>query len=323
MSAVCKLGLLAAGGSAVALGAVVAADRCGKGLRTAPRDALISMSSDPGHLGRAFGLHRTLDTAGALGGPLLAFVLLRAAGGAFDAVFVVSFCIAVLGVLLLALFVREAPAAVPAEPTGEPRVTLRAAVAKLRTPELWRVSACAGLLGLATISDAFVYLLLQRRLDVDTWWFPLFSLGTAASFLLLAAPVGWLADRRGRWPVFLGGHVTLLAVYALLLGPGAGLWLLGVVLALHGAFYAATDGVLMAVTGPLLPERLRASGMAGVQTVQAVARLASSVLFGAAWTTWGSTGAVVAAAAGLVAAIVAATALAPVRVAGGTGRAAA
>jgi MFS family permease len=311
LSAVCKLGLLAAGSSAPALGAVVAADRCGKGLRTAPRDALISLSGDPAHLGQAFGVHRSMDTAGALAGPLLAFALLRASGGAFDAVFVVSFCVALLGVLLLALFVRDRRE--PLGAGGAGAVTVRAALARLRAPDLWRVSACAGLLGLVTVSDAFVYLLLQRRLDVDPWWFPLFSLGTAAGFLLLATPVGWLADRRGRWPVFLAGHLALLAAYLLLLGPAAGTGLLVAVLVLHGAFYAATDGVLMAVTGPLLPASLRASGMAGVQTVQAVARLGSSVLFGAAWTAWGSTGALAAAGAGLAAATLAAAVLAPAR----------
>jgi hypothetical protein len=89
--------------------------------------------------------------------------------------------------------------------------------------------------------------------------------------------------------------------------------LLVAVLALHGTFYAATDGVLMAVTGPLLPERLRASGMAGVQTVQAVARLLSSALFGVAWTALGSTGALAAACAALAAAVGGAAALAPAR----------
>lgn len=104
-------------------------------------------------------------------------------------------------------------------------------------------------------------------------------LGTAFTFLLAAAPVGRLADRAGRWRVFIGGHVLLLAAY-LLVGiatPVAAL----IVLALHGLFYAATDGVLMAHVGPLVPAELRATGLAGVQTVQALARAAGAVGVGA------------------------------------------
>jgi MFS family permease len=89
-----------------------------------------------------------------------------------------------------------------------------------------------------------------------------------------------VADRFGRWPVFFAGHVMLLGVYVVLLAGGGGVPMLVVALLLHGLFYAATDGVLMAYAGPLVPEQLRASGLAVVQTGQAVARLLSSVVFG-------------------------------------------
>ena len=75
LSAVCKLGLVAAGSSVAAIGVVLAADRTGKGLRTGPRDALISLSSEPGTLGRSFGVHRALDTVGAFLGPLVAMAV--------------------------------------------------------------------------------------------------------------------------------------------------------------------------------------------------------------------------------------------------------
>ncbi|GAB3985968.1 MFS transporter [Actinoallomurus acanthiterrae] len=298
LSAACKLGLLVAGSSPVALGAVLAADRTGKGLRTAPRDALIAASSAPRDLGLSFGVHRTMDTAGALAGPLAAFAVLWAAPGAYDAVFVVSCCVAVFGVVLLVAFVRDPPiralprAAMSLRPLGRPGFAL--------------MCLAAALLGACTISDSFVYLLLQRRLGIAAGYFPLLPLGTAASFLALAVPFGRLADRAGRRTVFLGGHVLLLGAYLLLRGPLAGAVLLACVLTLHGAFYAATDGVLMAAAGPLLPAPVRASGMAVLQTAQALARLLSSVLIGAAWTAWGRPAAVTAATAGLGVAIVAA-----------------
>src|SRR5262249_16056464 len=86
LSALCKLGLLAVGSLWAGLVAVIVIDRTGKGIRTAPRDALISLSTPPEQLGMAFGVHRALDTMGAMIGPLLAFGLLALAPGAFDSV---------------------------------------------------------------------------------------------------------------------------------------------------------------------------------------------------------------------------------------------
>ncbi|MFJ3301925.1 MFS transporter [Streptomyces sp. NPDC086549] len=296
ISALCKPLLLMAH-SLTPIGLILAADRTGKGLRTAPRDALISLSSTPETRGRAFGVHRAMDTAGALLGPLAAFLILRAAVDGYDAVFTVSFCVAVLGVLVLVLFVpggrdRKPPtdtAPPTASPTAPPtaRPTVRAALALLRRRDLRRITVCALLLGLATVSDSFVYLLLQRRLGVPDGWFALLPLGTAAAFLLLAVPLGRLADRVGRWRVFLAGHGSLLLAYVLLLTSWHGTALPYAVLALHGGFYAATDGVLMATASDGVPEELRSSGLAVVQTGQALARFVCSLLFGAAWTLWG------------------------------------
>ncbi|SDM77137.1 MFS transporter [Allokutzneria albata] len=283
VSAVAKLGLIAASGSATALGLVLAADRTGKGLRTAPRDALISLSSNPDTLGRAFGVHRAMDTVGAFLGPLAAFLLLWMVAGGYDTVFFVSFCFAVLGVVLLGLFVTDRRGAVPSSKA----VSLRAAFGLLRDEAFRRICCWAVLLGLVTVGDAFVYLLLQKRLEIAPEYFAILPLGTAGVYLLLAVPVGRLADRFGRWRVFLAGHVSLLVSYVLLVGAADGVLLLVTSLAAHGIFYACTDGVLMAAAGPLLPAELKTSGMALLQTGQALAKLLSSVLFGAAWTLWG------------------------------------
>ncbi|MGW3136729.1 MFS transporter [Streptomyces sp. NPDC001139] len=291
ISALCKPLLLLAH-SLTPIGLVLAADRTGKGLRTAPRDALISLSSTPETRGRSFGVHRAMDTAGALLGPLAAFLILRATVDGYDAVFTVSFCVAVLGVLVLVLFVPGSSTAPALEAAVRP--TLRAAVGLLRRRDVRRVTVCALLLGLATVSDSFVYLLLQRRLGVPDRWFALLPLGTAAAFLLLAVPLGRLADRVGRRRVFLAGHGALLTAYALLLTAWHGPALPCAVLLLHGAFYAATDGVLMAAASDGVPEHLRSSGLAVVQTGQALARFACSLGFGAAWSLWGDRAALLA-----------------------------
>ncbi|GAA2398503.1 MFS transporter [Catellatospora methionotrophica] len=283
LSAVAKLALLAAGRSVPAIGLVIAADRTGKGLRAAPRDAMITLSTPPAELGRAFGVHRAMDSVGAFLGPLAALGVLALAANSFDAVFVVSFCVAALGVMVLVLFVRDRREAVPATA----KVSVREAATLLRNAPVRRLVLAACLLGLATIGDGFIYLLLQRREELSTVWFPLLAAGTSLGYLLLAAPLGVLADRVGRLPVMLGGYVALTGAYLLLFGPLGGTPLLVVTLGLYGLFYAATDGILMALAGPVLPDRLRTTGIALIQTGQALAYLVSSVLFGLAWQTWG------------------------------------
>ncbi|MFF4055937.1 MFS transporter [Streptomyces sp. NPDC001668] len=311
LSALCKPLLLLVS-SIGALGTVLALDRTGKGLRTAPRDAMISLSTPSAKQGRAFGVHRAMDTTGAMLGPLAAFLILSAAADGYDAVFGVSTCVAVLGVVVLVLFVpgrrrggtdgsaaggeggdSEAVA-------GKPPVRVREAFALLRLPRLRALAGCAALLGLTTVSDAFVYLLLQRRAGIGEQWFTLLPLGTAVVFLLLAVPVGALADRVGRHRVFLAGHLALLTGYALLLWAPATPVLPFLVLALHGVFYAATDGVLPAALADIVPEELRASGLAIVGTSQALARFCCSLAFGAAWTVWGDGPALAASAVGLL-----------------------
>ncbi|MEV6620416.1 MFS transporter [Amycolatopsis sp. NPDC051106] len=308
LSAVCKLGLVAAGSSVAAIGVVLAADRTGKGLRTAPRDALISLSSTPDALGRSFGVHRALDTVGAFLGPLVAMAVLALSLGSYTSVFFTSFCVAAIAVLLLALFVKDHPGGV-----DRAAVSLRMAANLLKQSDFRRVTIWAALLGLVTVGDSFVYLVLQRRWEIAATFFPLLPLGTAGVYLVLAVPLGKLADRVGRWPVFLGGHGALGLALVLLCGPQAGIWLAVVALGLHGVFYAATDGVLMAAAGPLIPRDLRATGMAVVQTGQAVARMLSSVLFGLAWTLWDLRPAVLAAAACLALVALAAAFAKPVR----------
>ncbi|MET9626422.1 MFS transporter [Lentzea sp. NPDC006480] len=301
ISAVAKLGLLAAGSSLTALGFVITADRAGKGLRTAPRDALITLSTPSGDLGRAFGVHRAMDGIGAFAGPLVAMAVLAASAQSFDAVFVVSFCIALFGVLVLVLYVRDRPE--PLERKEPLQLVL------LKDPAVRRIVLAASLLGLVTIGDGFVYLLLQKREGLAFGWFPLLAVGTSLVYLLLAAPLGALADRVGRLKVMLCGYGALTVVYLLLFGPLGGWPLLVLVVLLYGVFYACTDGVLMALAGPVLPERLRTTGIALIQSGQALAYLGSSVLFGLAWQFWSPEAATRTAAVAVVLALITTAAL--------------
>jgi MFS family permease len=299
LSAVCKLLLVAVGTALSAIGAVVLIDRVGKGIRTAPRDAMISLATPRAELGTAFGVHRALDTTGAMLGPLLAFSLLAIAPLAFTSIFVVSFLLAVVGVAVLVLFVRPQERAPDAQAPPRPP-SLRGALGLLRIRRYRALLFGGGALSLATASDAFLFLALQDKIGLDTSVFPLMFVGSAVTFMLLAAPMGRLADRVGRGRVLLAGYALLLGAYALLVSPVGGWMLLAAVLGLVGTYYAATDGVLMALGSAVVPEEIRGSGLALLRTTTSGARLVASVLFGALWTMWGLHAAIACFGAGLL-----------------------
>jgi MFS family permease len=301
LSAATKVMLIPAQGLA-AVTAVITVDRLGKGLRTAPRDAIIAASTPEASLGRAFGVHRSLDTTGAAIGPLMAFSILWLVPGDYRAVFIASLAAALLGLALLALLVpdmrprrvaRRAAIAPPATPSWR----------SLAQPRFGRVVVAAAVLGVLTISDGFLYLSLQERDDFAGKWFPLLFVGTNIAYLSLAVPFGRLSDRLGRAKVLVGGHLLLVGAYLCSAQSRGGLAITLLCLLLLGSFYACTDGVLAALSSTLVPSSMRASGIATAQTVVAVARFASSLLFGALWTGLGRATAVYAVSAALVVAV--------------------
>ena len=178
LSAITRIGFLFAGKAAPVIGALIVADRTGKGIRTAPRDAMISLSTPPERLGTAFGVHRALDTMGAMLGPLAAFGLLYLAPGGYDAVFVVSFLFALVGLSILLLFVEnQRPETAPGEEPHEPEVSLRSVASLLNVPRFRILVIVGAALSLATMSEAFVYLGIQRRVEFDPEFFPLLYVG--------------------------------------------------------------------------------------------------------------------------------------------------
>ena len=276
-SAVSKLGLLLAPGGASALTALVVLDRLGKGIRTSPRDAIISLSVPRGALASAFGVHRALDTTGAMLGPLLAFLVLRWIADGYDVVFAISLALALVGVAALVLFVDTSVigAARPAEPLSP--------AARWWSPRFVMIAVLAGAFGMATISDAFIYLSLQRKLGFDQSYLPLLFVATPAVYLTLAIPVGRVADRVGRTSVIVGGYAALLLLYVILASSASSLAVIVVCVFLLGSFYAMTDGVFAALASSEVPPERRATGLALVSTCGDVGRLVSSVFFGWMW----------------------------------------
>lgn len=297
LSAITRLGLLFVSGF-WAITSVVAVDRLGKGLRTGPRDALIATASDPAHLGRNFGVHRSMDTAGALIGPLMAFAILAVFPiglGGYQTVFVWSFAFAVVGVAVLALVVpdlrsRSGTSTGPGEASDAPGEVAEAPApparprwSDLANPGLRRLLIAAAVLSLVTVGDGFLYLALENTGDITASYFPLLFVGTNFAYLALAVPMGKLADRIGRGKVFVGGYVLLLLCYVIAGFELGGLTGVLIVLLLLGTFYAATDGVMSALATRLVPAASRASGISAAQTVVAMARFVASLGFGLLW----------------------------------------
>jgi MFS family permease len=287
-SAACRAGwLLVPGRTVGAVAALVLADRVGKAIRTGPRDAVISLSVQPHQLATAFGAHRALDAAGATLGPILAFLVLWQLPRRYDVIFFTSFIVALLGVAALALLVVE-----PGERRASSRDAARlepTALGAIVHSSLGQVLLLAAAFGLVTISDAFLYLLLVQRAQAGPEWIPLFYTGTAASFLVLAVPIGYVADRVGRRWIFISGHGFLVLSYIAAFSGGAAAWPWNAVacVALLGAYNASSDGVLASLASGLLPVANRALGLAWVATAVSLARLTSSVAFGFVWTRGG------------------------------------
>ena len=277
-SALSRLGLLLAGPSAAWLTPLIALDRIGKGIRTAPRDAIISLSVERPVLATAFGVHRALDTVGAMLGPLVGFALLRWVRDGYDIVFVISAALGAIAAAILITFVRlpEWPAA-SVEPAAAADSTVR------WSGRFVRVAVSAALLGVASISDSFIYLSLQRSLGFSASFLPLLYVATPAVYLTLAAPAGWIADRLGHARVILFGYAALFGVYLTL---GSSLPAVPFAVAcvlLLGAFYAATDGVFAALASRELPVPQRATGLAIVSSANDAGRMIASVSFGWLW----------------------------------------
>ena len=282
---------------ATSAGTVFAArvvDRIGKGIRGAPRDALIADIVPPERRGAAFGLRQALDTVGAFAGPLFGIGLMALWHDDFRAVFRVAVIPAALCVAVLALGVREPPDR-PHAPEVKPAAVnpmLRANLARLGAG-YWRVVLFGALLGLAHFSEAFLILRVQEG-GLAIALSPLVLVAMNVVYGAAAYPLGKLSDRGDNH------HVLLLAGLALLVaadgvlawrGSGPGAW---IGIGLWGLHMAFTQGLLSRMVADAAPADLRGTAFGMFNLVSGFAGLAASVLAGVLWDRAGPAGTFVA-----------------------------
>lgn len=252
-------------------------DRIGKGIRGAPRDALIADVTPPDLRGAAYGLRQTLDTIGAFMGPLLAIALMWLTASNFQFVFWVAVVPAFLSVAVLLVFVRE-PEHVPASRPGS--VLSRSAMASLgRT--YWWVVGVGVVFTLARFSEAFL-ILRAGEAGLPAVWAPLVLVLMGMAFSLSAYPAGALSDRAGRVGVLAVGMVCLIvADLALACLPGLAGLLIGVLL--WGVHMGFTQGVFGALVADSAPAALRGTAFGLFHLASGVALLLASVVAGGLW----------------------------------------
>lgn len=271
---------------ASSLGWVVAArfiDRVGKGIRGAPRDALVADLAPEGRSGAAFGLRQSLDTFGAFLGPLLAIALMWVFANDFRSVFWVAVIPAFLALGLILFAVNEPP-----RPEGLRKVRNPLARAELRLlgGTYWAVVAVATVFTLARFSEAFL-ILRAEEVGLSLMLVPLVLVGMNAVYAVSAWPAGVLSDRMSR-PVLLMAGLALLIAADLVLALAPGFAGLGLGIALWGLHMGLTQGLLSALVAEAVPAELRGTAFGMFNLVTGGALLLASVIAGALWQGLGS-----------------------------------
>lgn len=279
--------------------AIRVSDRFGKGLRTAPRDALIADSVPPDQRGYAYGVHRGSDNFGAVIGPLLAWAVLSAGLTDLRTLFLWTAVPGLVSVLLLVLFVREARGAVPGErlvsavavksEIDAPATVLAAPTAPSATPlgsPFWRMLAVIFLFTLSCSTDAFL-LLRASQLGVPTAMIPI--LWAALHLVKSSSSVvsGGLSDRFGRRPLILGGWSVYAAVY-LGFAFATASWQAWALFLVYGLYFGMTEGAEKALVADLAPPSRRGAAFGWFNAAVGVAALPASVGFGLIWDRWGT-----------------------------------
>jgi MFS family permease len=251
-------------------------DRVGKGIRGAPRDALVADVTDASNRGAAYGLRQSLDTIGACLGPLIATALMFASGQNFRWVFQLAVIPGVLAVILLAVGIQERSRPQPVKTNP-----LRWGSLKQMGRDYWLLVAVALLFNLGNSSDAFL-LLRAQQVGIAAAWVPLALVVMNLTYAFSAYPLGWLSDRIGRSGLLIAGFWLYALVYvgfAFVQAP----WQMWGLLGLYGLYLGMTQGALLALVADRVPSTLRGTAFGFMNLATGLALLPASLMAGALW----------------------------------------
>jgi MFS family permease len=250
-------------------------DRFGKGVRTAPRDAIIAESADRTHLGRAFGFHRAMDTMGAVVGPALAFFLLGILSNDYRKVFWLSMIPGVIAVLLIIFFITEKKKVVAAH-VDRPKLTMKHFDWKFKF-----FVAIATLFAIGNSSDVFLILRAQQ-IGIPTVMIPVVYLLFNLVYSLSSIPAGIAADMFGRKRVILLGFILFAILYYgfAIAESITAIWFL---FAFYGLFMGLTEGIQKAFLATIIPQDFKATAFGVYTTAVGIAMFPASLIGGWFW----------------------------------------
>jgi len=250
-------------------------DRLGKGIRTAPRDAIITDSTEDSHLSRSFSFHRSMDTMGAVLGPAVALIVLQLYNSNYQLVFWLSMIPGVIAVMIIAAFIKDKKKA-PETSVERPRFTLKYID--------WKVKffiVITTIFALGNSSDAFL-ILRAEQLGIKTVIIPAVYLMFNLIYSLAAIPAGVAADKYGKKRTILLGFILFTALYYgfAVAKSTTAIWIL---FALYGVFMGLTEGIQKAFLSTIIPVNFKATAFGFYATSVGLATLPASLIGGLLW----------------------------------------
>ncbi|MCX5717383.1 MAG: MFS transporter [Nitrospirae bacterium] len=268
-------------------------DRFGKGIRGAPRDALIAESTPHKDLGRSFGFHRGMDTLGAVIGPAMAFVLLSLFTGNYRLVFWFSMIPGIIAVLIIVFFIKEQKSkSAEIQKSDAPELLVPGESSRrpgFRANFDWRFKAFVAIATLFAIGNSSDVFLILKATDtgVKETQIPIIYLCFNLVYALTAIPAGILSDRIGRKRIILAGLILFGFIYWGFASVSEQKYIWGLFL-LYGVFMGFTEGIQKAYLGSIIPDKFRATGYGIFNTFTGLAIFPASVVGGWLWDKYGS-----------------------------------